>query len=86
MGLFHLRALGADRELMNSLTYRANGRKENIVKFTTKKGDTSTIRKVWSNDKEVCYGIVGTVGDLLTAKILTYCDYKEDGWAFLHPA
>ncbi len=53
------------------------------MKFTVKKGDASTIRKVWSDDKEVCFGVVGTVGDLLEAKILAYCDYKTDGWAFL---
>lgn len=24
-----------------------------------------SLRKVWSDDKEVCFGVVGTVGDLL---------------------
>ena len=53
------------------------------MKFTVKKGDTSTIRKVWSNDKEVCFGVVGTVGDLLAANILTSCDFDKGDWAFL---
>jgi hypothetical protein len=53
------------------------------MKFTKKTGDTSTIRKVWSNDKEVCFGIVGTVGDILAAKIFDYCDYRQDTWAYI---
>lgn len=53
------------------------------MKFTLKKGDTGTIRKVWDNDKKVCYGVVGTVGDLLKAKILEYADYPAETWAFI---
>lgn len=53
------------------------------MRFTIKKGDTSTIRKVWSDDKEVCYGVVGTVGDLLKAGILEYADYSPETWAFI---
>lgn len=53
------------------------------MKFTSKKGDTSTLRKVWSDNKEVCYGIVGTVEDLLAAKIFDYCDYSSDTWAYI---
>lgn len=53
------------------------------MKFTVKRGDSSTIRKVWSDDKEVCYGIVGTVGDLLRAGILEYSDYSAEVWAFI---
>lgn len=53
------------------------------MKFTNKRGNTSTIRKVWSDDKEVWYGLVGTVGDLLEAKILTYADYPAEAWAFI---
>ncbi len=53
------------------------------MRFTKKKGDTSTIRKVWSDDKEVCFGIVGTVGDLLAVGVFDYCDYKQDAWSFL---
>lgn len=53
------------------------------MKFTRKKNDASTIRKVWSDDKEVCFGVVGTVGDLLAAGIFDYCDYRQDAWAFI---
>jgi len=53
------------------------------MKFTKKRGDESTIRKVWSDDKEVCFGVVGTVGDLLEAGIFNYCDHRADVWAFL---
>lgn len=68
----------------NRLTYRAYGEKgTTTMKFTKKKGDTSTIRKVWSDDHEVCFGVVGTVGDLLAARIFDYCDYSKDAWAFI---
>lgn len=53
------------------------------MKFTKRKNDTSTIRKVWSNDKEVCYGVVGTINDLMEANIFKYCDYSPEGWCFL---
>ena len=53
------------------------------MKYVKRKNDTSTIRKVWSNDKEVCYGVVGTVGDLMEANILKYCDYPLESWCFL---
>lgn len=53
------------------------------MKFTVKKGDESSIRKVWSDDKKVCYGIVGTVRDLLAAKVFDYCDYSPETWAFV---
>lgn len=53
------------------------------MKYTKKKNDASTIRKVWSNDKEVCYGVVGTIGDLLKANILEYCDYSSEAWCFI---
>lgn len=53
------------------------------MRFTNRKGNTSTIRKVWSDDKEVCFGLVGTVEDFLEAKILTYADYSGVTWAFL---
>ena len=53
------------------------------MKFTKKRDYEGSIRKVWSDDKEVCFGIVGTVGDLLKAGILEYCDYSADGWCYL---
>lgn len=51
--------------------------------FTKKRDCNSSIRKVWSNDKEVCFGVVGTVGDLLKENILEYADYSPDTWAFI---
>jgi len=54
------------------------------MKFFRKKGDSETsIRSVWSNDHEVCFGVVGTVGDLLKTGILEYCDVSPEAWAFL---
>ncbi len=53
------------------------------MKFTKAKGEKSTIQKVWSDDKKTCFGLVGTIGDLLKKKILVYCDYPEDGWVFI---
>ena len=32
---------------------------------------------------EVCFGVVGTVGDLLQEGILEYADYSPETWAFL---
>ncbi len=53
------------------------------MKLMKKKGDESTIRKVWDDNKGKCYGLVGTIGDLLKAGILEYCDYNREFWAFL---
>ena len=53
------------------------------MKFTKAKGDKSTIRKVWSDDKKVCFGLVGTIEDFLKEKIFTYCDYPKETWAFI---
>lgn len=53
------------------------------MKFTKKRGCDDTLRKVWSDDKEVCFGVVGTVGDLLKNGILEYADYSPETWAFL---
>ena len=53
------------------------------MKFTKKRGYDGTIRKVWSDDKEVCFGVVGTVGDFLKEGILEYCDYSLDTWCYL---
>lgn len=40
------------------------------MRYTKRKGDESTIRKVWSDDKEIFYGVIGTVCDLLAVGIL----------------
>lgn len=53
------------------------------MKFTKKKDYSRSVRKVWSDDKEVCFGVVGTVGDLLDLGILEYCDFNKDGYCFL---
>ena len=53
------------------------------MKFTKKTNDTSTICKVWNDDKSKCYGVVGTVGDLLQADILSWCDYSPTPYAFI---
>ena len=53
------------------------------MKFTKAKGDKSTIRKVWNDDKVFCFGLVGTLEDFLKEKILVYCDYPKEGWAFI---
>jgi len=53
------------------------------MRFTKKKDDASTIRKVWSDDKAICFGIVGTVDDLLAGKIFDYYNGPKDLWAFI---
>lgn len=53
------------------------------MRFLKHKGDDSTIRVVANNNKTVRYGLVGTVGDLLAARILLRCDYPFDSWCFL---
>lgn len=53
------------------------------MKYTKKKNYEGSIRKVLTNDKSFCYGIVGTVKDLLQENILTYCDYDSDTYCFI---
>lgn len=53
------------------------------MKFTRKKDDISTIRKVWNDEKTVCYGVVGTIGDFLSSGILTQSTYDRDKWLYL---
>ena len=53
------------------------------MKFMKRRGDNGSIRKVWSDDKEVCFGVVGTVGDLIQEGILEYADYPPETWAFI---
>ena len=53
------------------------------MRFTKKKDDTSTLRKVWNDDKTVCFGIVGTVDDLLSSKIFDYYNGPKGLWAFV---
>jgi len=53
------------------------------MKFTKKRDYSGSIRKVWSDDKKVCFGIVGTVADLLEEEIFEFCAYNPETWAFL---
>ena len=53
------------------------------MKFMKKRNYEGSLRKVWSDDKEVCFGVVGTVGDLLLEGILEYADYPPETWAFI---
>ena len=53
------------------------------MKFMKKRNYEGSLRKVWSDDKEVCFGVVGTVGDLLKEGILESADYSPETWAFI---
>lgn len=53
------------------------------MRLTKKRDYDGSIRKVWSDDKEVCFGIVGTVGDLLHEGVLEYADYPVESWAYI---
>ena len=57
------------------------GGKGKKMKFMKKRNYDGSLRKVWSDDKEVCFGVVGTVGDLLKEGILEYADYSRLFWA-----
>lgn len=53
------------------------------MRYLKKKGDETTMRKVTSDDKAIVLGVVGTVGDLLNAGVLDYCDFDKDAWCFI---
>ena len=53
------------------------------MKLTKRRDYTGSIRKVWSDNKEECFGVVGTVGDFLQEGIFEYCDYSPETWAFI---
>lgn len=53
------------------------------MRYLKKKGSTNSIRKVVSDVGNIMYGIVGTVGDLLDAGILEYCDASRDSWCMV---
>ena len=53
------------------------------MKFTKQKGDESTIRKVYNDDKSTCYGLVGKISDLLKEGVLEWSDYPGHLWLFL---
>ncbi len=54
------------------------------MKLTKRKDSKDSIRKVWSDDKEVLFGIVGTVADLLRVGILEWADYPGETWCFIN--
>lgn len=45
--------------------------------------EETTIRIVWRNDFEMMFGVVGTVEDMLNAKIVKWCELSHDLWVFL---
>lgn len=53
------------------------------MKFLRRTNNTNTIRTIRKNDQTVTYGVMGTVGDLLTVNIMSYCDAPCDRWAFI---
>ncbi len=53
------------------------------MKFLKRRDDNGSIRKVRSDDGEVCFGVVGTVGDLIREGILEYADCSPETWAFI---
>lgn len=53
------------------------------MKLTKKKSDDSTIRKVYNDDKSICYGLVGKISDLLKEGVLEWSDYPGYLWLFL---
>lgn len=51
------------------------------MKLTKKKGDDSTLRKIWNDDKTEVIGVVGTFKDLLVAGIIEkVTEYSLDTW------
>ena len=53
------------------------------MKYTTRKGYTGTIRKVWNDDKTVVLGVVGEIGDLIKEGIIESRgrhQYSFDTW------
>ena len=53
------------------------------MKFLKRKGDETTIRTVWNDDKTILYGVVGMVEDMLKVGLLEYCGYPKKVWCFL---
>lgn len=53
------------------------------MKLFKKRDYAGSIRKVYSDDKKICFGIVGTVHDLLDEEILEYANYSPETWVFL---
>jgi len=60
-----------------------NTKVEQKMKFTKKRDYNGSIRKVWDDNKTVCFGIIGTVSDLLKIGILEYANCSHETWAFI---
>lgn len=56
------------------------------MRYLKKRGSDTTIRKVVSDVGNMVYGVVGTVGDMLDAGILEYCDASRDCWCMVSSA
>jgi hypothetical protein len=52
------------------------------MRVTKRKGDESTVRII-REDNGAFYGVIGTVADLLAARIFEICDASEEKWAFI---
>lgn len=48
-----------------------------------RKNDNSTLRKLYNLDGTECYGLMGTVGDLLKEEIFEFCVYDQETWCYI---
>ena len=55
------------------------------MKLLKKKGYEGTLRKVVNDERTEVLGIVGTVGDLLKERVLSYCDAPWGTWGCVRP-
>lgn len=54
------------------------------MKFEKRSGyEETTLRRVWSDDYEVNFGVVGTVKDMIDANVLDWCEMSHDLWLYL---
>lgn len=53
------------------------------MKFSHRKNTDISISKVWSDDKEICWGVVGPVKMLLHYGLLDWCDYDPNLYLFI---
>ena len=53
------------------------------MKLTMSASCKNSIRKIWSDDISICYGIAGTVKDFLSTGLLDWCDYPPDTYCFI---
>ena len=53
------------------------------MKFKKKRITTDTVRKIYSDDGSICYGVMGKVRDLIGLGILEKCNYPLSNWCFI---